>query len=404
MLPIIRLEYIRPHASIRGIIPDATVTAVSVQWFGSEALELTYKDPAGRVGNVLLYRSDEPRLELVEAGWPWSFEGEGTLFRLVSEAYRIRLAYLFDPVLAARRFYIASGQRGLYTRRKGLDREQNKDLLLKHLQDAFPEGCAMNELQQVVPALSRAFVKRPLDELRREGKVRLDSRKRWSRWFAVEPSRRRNRRLGVRLVAMVGEGLHERVYLAATFEQEAIATQVRPAWELEGELAEDPRNIWCVGYGLLRVTSLFTRRQLTAMVTLAELVREVRADVRRDAERAGLPPAEAEAYAATVSTFLALALDRCADFNNSLCGWNPSNQKVMHLFGRQAIPMVWDFAVANVWGDSVGGWTICPPLVRLAVSGQPATPDPADNWTVEKDLFRRLRASCIPPRPLPAPG
>ncbi|MGE5571725.1 MAG: ATP-binding protein [Bacteroidota bacterium] len=95
--------------------------------------------------------------------------------------------------LLARRFYVASGQRGLYTRRKGLDREQNKALLLKHLQDAFPDGCAMKELQQVVPALSRAFIKRLLDELRREGKARLEARRRWSRWFATELPQRRDR-------------------------------------------------------------------------------------------------------------------------------------------------------------------------------------------------------------------
>ncbi len=71
-----------------------------MRWFGSEALEVTYKDAAGRVGNVLLYRGDEARLELVEYGRPWSFDGEGALFRLVSEAHRIRLAYLFDPLLA----------------------------------------------------------------------------------------------------------------------------------------------------------------------------------------------------------------------------------------------------------------------------------------------------------------
>ena len=76
------------------------VTVVSVQWFGSEALELTYKTPAGRVANELLYRHDEPRLEIVEQGRPWSFDGDGALFRLVSEALRIRLAHLFDPVLA----------------------------------------------------------------------------------------------------------------------------------------------------------------------------------------------------------------------------------------------------------------------------------------------------------------
>jgi len=94
------LEKLQPMAAVRGILPDALVTVVSVQWFGSEALELTYKTPAGKVANELLYRDDEPRLEVVEQGRPWSFDGDGALFRLVSEAQRIRLAHLFDPVLA----------------------------------------------------------------------------------------------------------------------------------------------------------------------------------------------------------------------------------------------------------------------------------------------------------------
>src|SRR5499425_1326825 len=95
-----KLEALQPNSTVRGIIPDCLVTVVSVQWFGSEALELTYKTPAGKVANEILYRHDEPRLEIVEQGRPWSFDGDGALFRLVSEAHRIRLAYLFDPVLA----------------------------------------------------------------------------------------------------------------------------------------------------------------------------------------------------------------------------------------------------------------------------------------------------------------
>ena len=95
-----RLEDLQPNAAVRGVLPDCLVTVVSVQWFGSEALELTYKTPAGRVANELIYRHDEPRLDLVEQGRPWSFDGDGALFRLVSEAHRIRLAHLFDPVLA----------------------------------------------------------------------------------------------------------------------------------------------------------------------------------------------------------------------------------------------------------------------------------------------------------------
>ena len=94
------LEQLTPNASVRGILPDGLVTVVSVTWFGSAALELTYKAADGKVGSVLLYRDDEPRLELVEHGRPWSFDGDGALFRLVSEAQRIHLAHLFDPLLA----------------------------------------------------------------------------------------------------------------------------------------------------------------------------------------------------------------------------------------------------------------------------------------------------------------
>src|SRR5215510_3968158 len=95
-----KLEDLQPNAAVRGILPDALVTVVSVQWFGSEALKLTYKNPTNRVANELLYRHDEARLDVVEQGRPWSFDGDGHLFRLVSEAHRIRLAHLFDPVLA----------------------------------------------------------------------------------------------------------------------------------------------------------------------------------------------------------------------------------------------------------------------------------------------------------------
>ena len=95
-----KLEDLRTNASVKGVLPDTLVTVVSTQWYGSEALELTYKTAAGRVANELLYRHDEPRIEVVEQGRPWSFDGDGGLFRLVSEAHRIRLAHLFDPLLA----------------------------------------------------------------------------------------------------------------------------------------------------------------------------------------------------------------------------------------------------------------------------------------------------------------
>src|SRR5579863_4155053 len=95
-----KLEDLTRGAAVRGILPDCLVTVVAVKWYGSAAIELTYKDPAGKPNVLLLYRDREPTLEIVETGSPWSFDGDGKLFRLVSEAHRIHLAHLFDPLLA----------------------------------------------------------------------------------------------------------------------------------------------------------------------------------------------------------------------------------------------------------------------------------------------------------------
>jgi hypothetical protein len=71
-----KLEDLQPNAAVGGILPDSLVTIVNVRWYGSDALELTYKDPAGRVANQLLYRHDELRISIAEKGRPWSFDGD----------------------------------------------------------------------------------------------------------------------------------------------------------------------------------------------------------------------------------------------------------------------------------------------------------------------------------------
>jgi ATP-dependent DNA helicase RecG len=85
--------------------------------------------------------------------------------------------------LLSRRFHAALGERGGYTRRRGLDRETSKELLHRHLRDQTRAGCQMAELQQVLPGQSRAQIKRLLDDLRREGRARLEGVRRWARWF-----------------------------------------------------------------------------------------------------------------------------------------------------------------------------------------------------------------------------
>ncbi len=94
------LEQLQPNAAVRGILPNALATIVGVQWHGSDALTVVYRGPDGRLSEEILFRHDETRLEVVELGRPWGFDGDGADFRLVAEAHRIRLAHLFDPVLA----------------------------------------------------------------------------------------------------------------------------------------------------------------------------------------------------------------------------------------------------------------------------------------------------------------
>ena len=96
-----QLEELICGVKIRGILPNAVVTLVEVKWSGCDAVTIIYReDNSDRVGSCLLYRSDQPRLEIARQILPWRFDADGDLFRLVSEAQRIRLAHLFDPFLA----------------------------------------------------------------------------------------------------------------------------------------------------------------------------------------------------------------------------------------------------------------------------------------------------------------
>src|SRR5690554_4203606 len=172
-------------------------------------------------------------------------------------------------------------------------------------------------------------------------------------------------RMGERLMAVVAEGTRGRVYLNPTDEQVAIAMQAQPAWKPEVELPANPRWFSPPAYGLKEWGDLFTPRQLVALTTFSDLVQEAREKAIADAKAAGLPDdgqglaqggAGATAYGDAIAVYLTFCVDRCADFNNSLTGWRQGNEKIMYLFARQAIPMVWDFGEANIMENVVGGF------------------------------------------------
>lgn len=95
-----RLEDITVGSSVTGLANNEAVTVVAVQWYGTAVLEVTFKDGKGHLANQLIYRENEDSIEILNSNLPWSFDADGNLMRLASEAYRINLAHIFDPYLA----------------------------------------------------------------------------------------------------------------------------------------------------------------------------------------------------------------------------------------------------------------------------------------------------------------
>ncbi|MDS4055371.1 hypothetical protein, partial [Accumulibacter sp.] len=174
-------------------------------------------------------------------------------------------------------------------------------------------------------------------------------------------------RMGAKLMAIVAEGERGRVYLAPTAEHEAAAAKAKPEWTPDNALPVNPRDFKTPNYGLTTYGDLFTPRQLVALTTFSDLVAEARERVKRDALAAGLPNdgkglaeggAGATAYAEAVGVYLAFAVDKGANYWSSLCAWHQTRDGIVSTFGRQALPMVWDFAEANPMSDSSGNYLL----------------------------------------------
>ncbi|AOJ14709.1 DUF1156 domain-containing protein [Burkholderia vietnamiensis] len=174
-------------------------------------------------------------------------------------------------------------------------------------------------------------------------------------------------RMSAKLMAIVAEGARGRIYLAPTAEHEAIARQAQPEWRPETALPDDPRNFWTIGYGLANYGDLFTPRQLVALTTFSDLVTEVIGKVKIDALAANMPDdgrgldaggVGATAYAEAVSVYLAFAISRTADRGSTICSWDssPKMEALRNTFGRQALPMTWDYAEGNPFSESSGNW------------------------------------------------
>lgn len=172
--------------------------------------------------------------------------------------------------------------------------------------------------------------------------------------------------MGATMMAIVAEGKKGRIYISPT-EVHVLASQCSApdGVYLEQELPYDPRNIWCVNYGFNTYDKLFTNRQLTALTTFSLLVAEAQKKAEKNAMQAGLPNDNismpdggigAKAYGEVIGVYLAFIIDKLSDYNSSICSWNSSGEKIRNTFGRQAIPMAWDYAEGNLFCSSSGSF------------------------------------------------
>jgi len=174
-------------------------------------------------------------------------------------------------------------------------------------------------------------------------------------------------RMGARLMAIVADGHRGRVYLAPTPEHETAARKANPEWKPDVAMPDNPRWFSPPLYGLKTYGDLFTPRQLVALTTFSDLVGEAMQRVRRDALAAGLSHDTAPlrdggtggvAYADAVGVYLALAVDKAADYNTTLVAWSPTRDQAKSTFARQALPMVWDYSEVNPLAQAAGDFIV----------------------------------------------
>lgn len=189
-------------------------------------------------------------------------------------------------------------------------------------------------------------------------------------------------KIGSQLMAVVAEGQHGRIYLSPDEEQKLAANVSKSENYPDGSMPTNPRWFSPPAFGMTEYSDLFTNRQLTALTTFSELVSEAQKIAEADAISAGLrddavPLSEggtgARAYGEAVGVHLAFVIDKMTDYHSSICSWHNSGEKIRNTFGRQAIPMVWDYAEANPFCTSSGSYNNMLGWVYNCIENLPAT-------------------------------
>lgn len=199
------------------------------------------------------------------------------------------------------------------------------------------------------------------------------------------------------LMAVVVDAPTGRAYIAPTSEMDTVARTAKPKWRPDAEMNQDSKDLLSGrGYGFKYWHELFTPRQLVALTTLSELVGEARDCIREHALVAGMSDdglglaaggTGATAYADALAVYLAFCLDKATLTNTTQATWQKDPDRLTQAFGRQAIPMIWDYAEANPLSDAGGGFGITAHAVAKVLERLPAVAIPGT--AVQEDAASR---------------
>ena len=164
-----------------------------------------------------------------------------------------------------------------------------------------------------------------------------------------------NGELGKRLMAIVAEGSNGRVYLPPRLLNNLEVPNVDYS-HLDLEIDHWRSCTNCVVYGMTKFSDLFSDRQILALSTFSDLLKDVQQEISKELKTQRDTPGLGQDYGNALATYLAFVLDKCADYWSALCSWNTSRELIRNTFGRQALPMVWDYAEANPFSESSGNW------------------------------------------------
>lgn len=166
------------------------------------------------------------------------------------------------------------------------------------------------------------------------------------------------------LIAMVAEGTRERIYLSPNRNMEELALRVSTTWEPDICISGSTQYLGVKPYGIERFSQLFTSRQLVALDTFSMIAKDIKKEIVRDGTSISINLNTNELdddyenalseYSNAISLYLAFAIDKGANYWSTSCAWHQTRDGIVSTFGRQAIPMIWDYAEANPFSDSSG--------------------------------------------------